>query len=183
MTRLTPLWQQSIHGVPIIRDVFIETGTKAGDTLWEAKDLYPDCRSIEIDPQVYARCVERFIGCHNVQLYRNDSRKVLSWLLNTNRPTTFYLDAHCEGAPSTVNADTECPLLDELRIITAAPWRVRPLVLIDDMNMMHDDYWNDPATNHGLFTRDHWPTFEEIEGIMKDYQYWQSPDGFVGAWV
>lgn len=182
---LTHLWHQSIHGVPIIRDVFIETGTKAGDTLWEAKDHFKSCHSIELDEAITLAALMRFNSEYHVNIHNGDSRDVLPRIINPKFATTFFLDAHCEGAPSTVAADTECPLLDELRIIVAAPWTVKPLVLIDDINMFKADYWLDRNTNHELFHRGDWPTFAEIRRLMEDhgYRYWEDPSGRIGAWA
>ncbi len=180
---LTHLWHERIYDVAMLGDVFIETGTKAGDTLWEAKDLFPVCHSIEINPGVFSAAVKRFADFTNVHIHLGDSRDVLPKIIDPKRTTTFYLDAHCEGSPSVVpEADTECPLLGELRAILAVRWGYIPVVIVDDIKMFKEEYWTDPESNHHLFKRNDWPTFHEIAELLR-LRYWEDPEGFVGIWV
>lgn len=183
MTPTSDFWKRSIMGVPLARDVFIETGAKSGDTLWAAKDYFDVCHSIEINAKAHRRCVERFRDLHSVCVHLGDSREILPLIIDASRATTFYLDAHCEGAPSTVpESDTECPLLEEIEIIIAAPWTVRPVILIDDIHMMTPEYWNDPASNHALFTPGDWPRFDQIQTLLRDYRYYGEIEKRIGAW-
>lgn len=181
---ITHWWDRSVHGIPVVREIFIETGCKAGDTLWQAKDKFPTCHSIEINGAAYAACLDRFRDFPHVQIHLGDSRDVLPRIIDPTRPTTFYLDAHCEGAPSTVpEADTECPLLDELDIIVYARWTTRPTIIIDDIHMFHPGYWRDPHSNWRLFTPADWPRFEQICELLADYRFHEDTENRVGLWV
>lgn len=177
-------WDQSVNGVRVRRSVFIETGCKAGDTLWEAKDRFPACHSIEINSDAHAACRERFRGFPHVHVHLGDSRDILPRIIDLTRATTFYLDAHCEGSPSRVpEANTECPLLDEIRLIAERTWAVRPLIIVDDIHMMREEYWLDPNSNHALFTPEDWPRLSQINSILRNYQYLEDQENRVGIWA
>ena len=166
------------------RAVFIETGSKDGDSLADAAEHFIECHSIEINPAAHARCAERFQDLPHVHVHLGDSRDILPRIINPKRHTTFYLDAHCEGAPSKVQeADTECPLLGELEIITRMTWDLRPVIIIDDIHMFAPTYWTDPKTNHHLFTRADWPTFETINAMLPGHWYIEDAENRLGLWV
>lgn len=179
---ITDWWPRSVYGVPVVREVFIETGCGTGNTLWEAKDLFPRCISIEIHAPAHAMCVDRFRDVPNVQIHLGDSATVLPSIIDPLRSTTFYLDAHC--AIGTIpEAHAECPLLEELRIITATPWIAKPLIIVDDINMFLDDYWKDPNSNHHLFRNSDWPSIHEIQAILLGYRYLEDMENRVGIWA
>lgn len=164
-------------------DSFIETGCKDGDTLWQAKDLFPRCHSIEINADAHARCQKRFQNYDSVQVHLGDSRDVLPGIMNVYHGTMFYLDAHCEGSPSSVpEADTECPLRREVQIIVALPWIKRPMILIDDIHMLKPEYWTNPDSNHHLFMPNDWPRFDEIAALLGAYNYREDTGNRIGIW-
>jgi hypothetical protein len=127
----------------IQRELFIETGMGGGDTLLEASRAFPWCVSVERNPVQYWRTVERFLHIPNVRLYLGDSPEFLSHFLQVNRrisdgatlplepfrySVTFWLDAHTSDR----KVVKQCPILEELDIITSVAWRVKPVILIDD---------------------------------------------------
>lgn len=164
------LWERKVGDVPIRREVFIETGSRTGDTLWLAKDLFPICHSIEIDPHAHAYCKYRFEPHPNVHVHLGDSREILPTIIDPTKGTTIFLDAHWEGnRPNEFGA--ECPLLGELEAIVAAPWVSRPVIIVDDWNMFYDSYWLDEANNHKLFDQKTWPRFRDISKVMRGYTF------------
>ncbi len=71
-------------------------------------------------------------------------------------------------------------MLAELRVIAAAHWKVPPLICIDDVFMFHPQSWGDPG--HPLicrdwFTREQWPTVDEIRRTLPGY-VWRE-EGYV----
>jgi len=177
------IWERLGHNSG---DVFIETGSKAGDTLAVMRPLFRELHSVEINAAAAAQCAERFRDFPAVHVHHGDSREVLPRIIDPARRTVFYLDAHCEGAPSTVpEADTECPLLREVEIILAADWAERPLVFIDDVNMLRAEYWRDPESNHAMFKAEDWPRFEQVRDLFAaaGYVYGEDRQGRIGLWA
>jgi site-specific DNA-cytosine methylase len=106
--------------------VFIETGSNYGDGIQQALDEgFEIVYSIEIDPERYNHCQERFKDNPDIHLLLGDTVKVLGVLLRyIEEPVTFWLDAHKGNGKS--------PLLQELEIIRNHPVKTHTL-LIDDL--------------------------------------------------
>jgi len=107
--------------------VFIETGSCDGDGIQLALNAgFKTIYSIELSPEHYEYCIERFNGNFNVYLILGDSRVVLSELLSKiNEPITFWLDAH-------YYEDSVCSLWEELEAISKHPIKTHTL-MIDDI--------------------------------------------------
>lgn len=180
---ITYWWDKSVFNIPVAGDVFIETGTKEGNMLWEAKDYFKVCHSIEIDPESFVRYKQRFIDCPNVVLHLGDSPKVMPTIMEADKTTTFYLDAHCEGPPWKPEYTTECPILAEIAAILSVKWRRRPMVIVDDINMFKDSYWTDPNSNHHMFKKEYWPNIQRISMMLSDYMYYEDNKNNVGIFV
>jgi len=128
--------------------VFIETGSMGGDGIQQALDEgFQVVYSIEILPEWYNHCVERFKDNPNVHLILGDSGVALEGLLKTiDEPVTFWLDGH-KGAEST-------PLLKELEAIKNHPIK-NHIILIDDLRDWKMKY-------HGFNTGSLIPILKEI---------------------
>jgi hypothetical protein len=109
-----------------INPVFIETGSNWGVGIQQALDEgFPVVHSIEILPEFYNYCADKFKENKNVHLYLGDCVKVLPKILeNLHEPATFWLDAH-EG-------DSKSFLLDELNLIKGHKIKTHT-ILIDDL--------------------------------------------------
>lgn len=106
--------------------VFIETGSLFGDGIQQALDEGFKCvYSIELLPEYYQQCLERFKDRPEVHIILGDSGKLLGALLSIiDEPVTFWLDGHI-GAEST-------PLLKELEAIRQHPIKTHTII-VDDM--------------------------------------------------
>jgi hypothetical protein len=106
--------------------VFIETGSLFGDGIQQALDEGFKCvYSIEILPELYEKCLERFKDRPEVHMILGDSGKLLGALLLTiDEPVTFWLDAH--------NGVSNSRLLEELEAIKNHPIK-NHTILIDDL--------------------------------------------------
>ncbi len=114
--------------------VFIETGSCTGDGIQLALQAgFSEIHSIEIVPELYAYCCQRYKDNPNVHLYLGDSAVVLYDILEKlNQPATFWLDGHyCGGA---MIADSPIPIIDELSLISAHPIK-NHTILIDDVRL------------------------------------------------
>lgn len=107
--------------------VFVETGSCDGDGIQLALDAgFKTIYSIELAPEHYEHCVERFKDNQNVHLLFGDSSLVLSEILSIiNVPITFWIDAHYYEA-------SICPLLQEIEAIRNHHIKTHTL-MIDDI--------------------------------------------------
>ena len=112
---------------------FVETGTYRGDTAAWAAGHFARVATIELSPEYHAAATARFRVQPQVRVLLGDSgamlRKVAAELPG---PAVFWLDAHWSGL-DTAGRETECPLLAELAILTAAP--VTHTLLVDDARL------------------------------------------------
>lgn len=154
---------------PIVQSRFIETGMYAGDSMAEAaKCEFNTLDGIEIAPEWVAHCQAKFADDPRVTVYAGSSTAILPSILR-DEPTTFWLDAHFTGDPLRPQlmdpAAGECPLLEELRIITEFPWTTTPTILIDDSHMYRSDFWQSSEAKN--FTQAQWPTLEQIKAVLE----------------
>lgn len=145
-------------GRSIVTKVFIETGTFLGETVLNAIHAgFPHVFSIEFLRSNHEAAKERLKGHANVKLLLGSSPEILPTILDRSLPTTFWLDAHYQGS-SASELDPkygECPLLAELDAIFMEPWKVQPIVLIDDANMF------DGRAPKGFDVKQ-WPSVKDI---------------------
>ncbi len=184
-TSLTPILQFPVG------DVFIETGLGHGGTASAALlEPYLEVHSIEIDPALIERR-RRVAADPRHHLHLGSSVELLLGLCNPARRTVFWLDAHYSKGDFTGSPDHdrtvldrthgECPLLAELAIIRAVPWRVPPIILIDDIICFTLE--NYVGTYADGITRAQWPREAEIRAALPpnyimtvcgDGRYWQA---------
>jgi hypothetical protein len=166
-------YDQTIAGVPLVRDVFIETGTYLGRTLELAKEHFRECHSIEVIEERYKNCVAKFKNDPHVHLHLGFSQEVLPKIIDPQRETTFWLDGHFEGDdPSMVESmGGECPLMQELEIIVNFEWQSFPMIIIDDCWMYKHDsvYWRDGWLDK--WDKSQWPSLEQIQQVLSDYTF------------
>jgi hypothetical protein len=158
-----------------LTEVFIETGTNRGDSLDAAlRAGYPSCLSVEFVGDFYRLACERFAHHPQARLFHGSSPEVLPSMIDPAKTTTFWLDAHYSGSDASWQDPRygECPLLEELKVILAAPWRVPPLLCIDDAFIFQDIHWEKRGSLLApeRFTRSHWPKLADIERLLAGYE-------------
>lgn len=134
---------------------FVETGTFKGETLELARSFFPECYSVEMSPEYHAAAREKFAQTGGVHLHCGDSPGFLKSQrdLFATRPTLFWLDAHWCVGEHTAGADSQSPLVDELRAIgTLHP---QSAILIDDARL----YLCAPPQPHRYAD---WPGLHEV---------------------
>lgn len=148
----------SYKGKSIVTTVFIETGTFRGETVINAiRAGFPRLLSIEFLRSNYELAKERLKEFSNVKLFLGSSPEILPTILDRSLPTTFWLDAHYQGSSGSELDPKygECPLLAELDAIFKEPWKVLPIILIDDANMF------DGRAPKGFDVKQ-WPSVKDI---------------------
>lgn len=163
---------------------FIETGTGEGETLANAAMQCEYCFSVEQNLELYCAATRRFADYPNVFVFHGESTAWLRELLTgesiygqesdrlNGDGCTFWLDAHScgESAGRTAGPGKECPLLDELKVLTSKAWNTLPTILIDDAPMFTEAWWEDWRDSEGdkifKFNRSAWPTVEEIDALL-----------------
>ncbi len=156
-----------------VTDVFIETGTNLGHSLAAAVAAgYSECLSVEFVEDLYLAAVTRFGRDPRVRLFRGSSPDLLPLIIDPEKATTFWLDAHYSGSDRSWQDPRygECPLLAELKAIQTAKWRTRPYLCIDDAFIFRDAWEPVPGIfNPTFFTKLHWPLISEIRALLPEY--------------
>ncbi len=134
---------------------FVETGTFKGETLNLARNYFPECHSVEMSPEHFAAARRQFDGMADVHLNCGDSPGFLAAHQKAFecRPTFFWLDAHWCVAEHTAGAESQSPLLGELRAIGGL--HPDSALLIDDARL----YLCAPPKPH---RHGDWPGFDDI---------------------
>ena len=114
-------------------NIFIETGTFWGSTVWAMRNKFKKIYSIELSQKLHEYNKKFFSYYKNVEILRGDSGKILPELLaKINQPCLFWLDAHYSGqGNSSVKGDLETPIIQELQAILSHGVK-NHIVLIDD---------------------------------------------------
>lgn len=146
------------YGLSFLADVFIETGTFRGDTLSAAASAgFKELHSIDIVEEYTETAKLKFKDFDNVFLHCGSSPEVLQKIIDFNRPTTFWLDAHYQAYKENEIDPKygECPLIQELDVIFSKSWTFSPIVLIDDAHMFE--------RSMPCFKASDWPNLENIQ--------------------
>lgn len=112
-------------------ETLVETGTYRGDTIWAARRWFREIHSIELQPDLYRRAVDRFASYPHVRLSEGDSGDVLPGVVSgLTAPALFWLDGHWSGG-LTARGERDTPVKIELRTVLGDT-RFPHVVLIDD---------------------------------------------------
>jgi hypothetical protein len=134
---------------------FVETGTAGGDSIKIASGLFRECHTIEL---IGGRLLPENSSFTNVQYYIGDSEYVLKMILPKLQGWSFFfLDAHFSDSIPNTTGKKECPVLEELEIISKYKL---PIILIDDARL----FFNQPPAP--CDPRE-WPRIEEIFATCK----------------
>jgi hypothetical protein len=113
-------------------DVFIETGTYLGDTLYNMQHHFNKLYSIELSEKYANVARKRFDN--KVSIIQGDSSVILKPLSNEiNGSIFFWLDGHWSGG-DTAQGNVDCPLMEEMKIINDN-YKKRCIVAIDDVRL------------------------------------------------
>ncbi len=121
-------------------EIFVETGTFRGDTVFAQRHNFKRIYSIELDPALHAGARERLRKFDHIQLLQGDSGVLISELARSiHQPCLFWLDGHYSGG-ETARGVSETPIMNELHGILSTDQS--HVVLIDDARLFigQNDY-------------------------------------------
>jgi hypothetical protein len=134
----------------------IETGTYKGGSARILASVFDEVITIELDPELHARAVDRLAGIPSITAVHGSSRDRLAPLVDPTRPTLYWLDGHWSG-DGTAGEEDECPVLDELHAVGEG--HPDDCILIDDARL----FLEPPPPPH---KSEHWPTFDDIAAAI-----------------
>lgn len=110
--------------------ILVETGTYYGEMVAAMKNQFERIYSVEYDPDLARRAVQRFAPHPNIRILEGDSRQLLPELLKTlTQPSLFWLDAGYYGWSGTQGDRGRLSM--EVDAILRHPVK-RHIILIDD---------------------------------------------------
>lgn len=114
-------------------NAFVETGTHHGKTTEWAAGYFDQVISIEGEREYHQRTAARLSHLGNVSCRLGDSAGLLPQAIaDLDGPAVIWLDAHWMGDATTYSSN-ECPVLDEIVSVLAAPSDVH--IFIDDARL------------------------------------------------
>jgi hypothetical protein len=113
--------------------IFIETGTYRGDTIFAMEPMFNKLHTIEIKQEFYENCKTKYDGS-KITFHLGDSSKILPQVLSeVQGDAIFFLDGHW-SSKDTGRGEKDVPLFEELDAIhTLIPGRA--LIIIDDYRL------------------------------------------------
>jgi hypothetical protein len=118
------------------RKIFIETGTAYGDGVQSALDAgFDEVYSVELNPNLFKKCKERFKNNSNVNLICGSSEEELPQILESiSDPFVLWLDAHWSGGEY-IGELMDVYLPKELNAIKKYSEKFNDsVIMVDDMN-------------------------------------------------
>lgn len=113
-------------------EVFIETGTYKGATIFNMEDIFDELHTIEFGKELYENLVSNYKGS-KINFYNGDSsEKIVEILEKIKKKPLFFLDAHY-SAGDTSGSFEDVPLLGELLEIVL--WNKPCVIIVDDVRI------------------------------------------------
>jgi hypothetical protein len=159
--------------------VLIETGTCTGNGVFHCRKLFREIHTVEIEPALHANAAKRLARLRHIRCHLGPSPEILQRIIDPWKSTTFWLDAHYSAGDETAigPVENQCPLLAELDVIFAFEWQSSPVILVDDLKMFCDWYWEKPIFSKwaSRYDRAQWPTLAEITAFCAAHGYAAEP--------
>lgn len=114
-------------------EIFIETGSLVGDTLFALKGEFKKLYSIELDPFLFSVVKRRFADAPHVEIIQGDSAVEIPKLVpQIEEPAIFWLDGHYSGE-GTGRAEKDTPISEEIECVLSHPYQ--HVMVIDDLRL------------------------------------------------
>ena len=136
-------------------DIFIETGTHYGSTIFSLYPFFKKLHTVELSENFYNICKER-AKCENIEnihFHLGSSDVVIEKICeDIKQPLIFFLDSHW-SKDNTAKGEIEVPLLKELESIKKR--NENDILIIDDFRLFgtknpDDVDWSEITTNNIL---------------------------------
>ena len=143
---------------------FIETGTFDGETAKRASLIFDEVHSIELSEILFNRAHTKLKDYKNIFLHLGDSGLILNNIINKDKKTLFWLDAHWNGG-DTAKSDDNTPVLNELNSIKKSNLK-NSIILIDDILCFQNKQILDLQNSIMLLNQFYYgyPSLEEVIG-------------------
>lgn len=140
---------------------FVETGTLHGWNARRAADMFQRVYSIDLVYKYTAKAQQEY-GRPNLIFLCGSSPDVLKdhVLPEIQGPAIFWLDAHCSDPAHLPDGQHECPLLEEIKVVTRH--NPRHIILIDDMRLITAP----PPKPHRW---EHWPDLVQVITALEGF--------------
>jgi hypothetical protein len=133
-------------------EIFIETGTYLGDTIFSQKGNFKRLLSVELAKKLYRSAVRRFKKYSHIEIFFGNSGDLLFKIMPEIKiRSLLWLDGHYSGG-LTARGKTESPVFKELDAVFANN-KLNHVILIDDARLF-------------IGQRDY-PTIEELTDYVK----------------
>lgn len=136
----------------------VETGTFRGDGARTLATLFGEVVTIELSEQLSAEASVALADEPTVRVLHGNSADLLDDLVDSGKPTFFWLDGHWSGG-ETVGSEAQCPVLAELAAISVG--HPDDCVLIDDARFF-------AASPPAPFDPSQWPTLTNLLDTVRD---------------
>ncbi len=141
-------------------DIFVETGTCAGNTTEQASTCFREIHTIELARGLYNKASSRFKNRKHIHVYLGDSAKHLQKILpKLKGKILFWLDSHYCGG-STARGEKNTPIVEELQAIKRSGI-TNGIILVDDVRCFEKNNRN--AKDDRFFG---YPTISELEQLI-----------------
>ena len=125
-------------------DIFIETGTSHGETIFTVESLFNELYTIECSEKYYNSTKNRYHG-NKINFILGDSSIVFTTLLPTiTKKCIFFLDGHYSSL-DTGRGEKDVPLLEEIISINSL-FTSEAILIIDDVRLFgtkNNEDWSD----------------------------------------
>jgi len=121
------------------KSILVETGTNRGDNVYNLRNFFLHCFSIEASKYYYNYATKRLKKIKNISLFfgtsENELEKCILNLIKNfkDQPVTFFLDAHYDGKGTGTLKGNICPIRHELKLIKKYMHLIpKVTIIIDD---------------------------------------------------
>lgn len=124
-------------------EIFIETGTHYGSTIFNMSSYFKELHTIELSKNFYNLCVEKASNekINNITFYNGSSDIIIKEICEKiKKPAIFFLDSHW-SMDNTARGDVDVPLLEELKSIKNR--NENDILIIDDLRLFGSKNPND----------------------------------------
>lgn len=141
--------------------VAVETGTYKGNGTLKLRSVFSTVYTVELSEALHNEAAKKHSAVEGITFLLGPSSEMLPVILEgLSQPAMFWLDGHwTPGLP--LGAESQCPVIDEIRAIDRSAIGAESCILIDDARL----FLGAPPPPH---RRADWPTFTELVDVLRE---------------